>query len=338
MCQFQLQLVGLALTLLVCSGYAHVAQKFCEGQCSIQRIHRMMSADCYDRTCRRIPRNLQSNIEVLDVAFNRIRSVSAEDLKPYSNLKYLYLADNMITHIQPEALSDKDSLLALDLSLNSFSSEASIPEVVFQLPSLKYLYLSQNHNINMVEVIENATPLRAPLEYLDISFNYYNDEEWSLLPIMGLMPTLIKYNVSGMSLILNTSQFAGLCNLEVWVNANMSAQFINPCDCWNLDRWLKERRIVYTNFTDQCEVKQSECDYHIPQEDMDLFTSCKKEHAEQIFQTKLNKSLLIGGCVLGIILIVVVIVLWKWRRTKVNQRKKKNQILNHEESANLNTF
>lgn len=138
-------------------------------------------------------------------------------------------------------LEDKDELQSLDLSLNALST---LPSVIFQLPSLKRLYLSQNLNANIAELIDKVKPISSPLELLDLSFN-----EIETLPDLGVMPHLIAYNISGNDVSNpEVRHFSGLCKLKFLYNSNFTSYFDDPCQCWNVQRWLIDRNVLFNKW------------------------------------------------------------------------------------------
>lgn len=160
----------------------------------------------------------------------------------------MYLSDNLLTNLENAAFEDLDELLVLDLSINGISKLAPI---IFQLPSLKKLFLSQNQNMNIIEVVEESSPITSPLERFDIGFN-----ELETLPDLGVMPYLILYNISGNNLLnMSPKDVAGMCNLKKLANDNFTVSFNVPCDCWNVKNWFKERDVKFTNF--ECSVKET---------------------------------------------------------------------------------
>lgn len=146
--------------------------------------------------------------------------------------------------INEESFEGKDYLQILDLTLNGLTK---VPPVLFHLPSLQVLYLSQNLNMNIADAIEEAKPITSPLLRLDIS--YVMTEEPNELPDLGLIPTLEKYNISGNKVLsLKPKHFAGLCSLKILDKTNMSIHYEQPCDCWTINRWLKDRHVAFEDF------------------------------------------------------------------------------------------
>lgn len=181
-----------------------------------------------------------SSLQVLDLSYNRLRSIKKHDLEKYTSLKILYLSDNMINRIDHDAFEENDDLTFLDLSLNGL---LKVPVQIFHLPALEHLLLSKNVNMNVVDVVESAKPISSPLKVLDIS---YNDLEE--LPDLGVMPYLVKYNISGNDAIMTVRSMAGLCSLKYLANNDSKVYFEEPCDCWTLGSWLQERGVHFTPF------------------------------------------------------------------------------------------
>lgn len=182
--------------------------------------------------------------QILDLSRNRIREINEDDLSSYSYLEILYLADNALIEINEHALEYLTSLHTVDLASTSLYK---IPSSLFSLPVLRKLLLGGIKNPSMVHDIEEASPVTSPLIYLDLS----NDKLWRL-PILGEVPTLEYYNVSSNTNVkLNTTMFAGLCNLREFIDVNFTAKFDNLCDCYVLDQWLTSRHVKYTPFNCQ---------------------------------------------------------------------------------------
>lgn len=180
---------------------------------------------------------------------NRIRKVTKDDLAIYPNIEMLYLSDNMLSKVDEGVLKDLTSLKTLDVSMNPLTS---LPVIIFHLPSLKNLYLSQMVNMNIVEVIENAKPITSPLQHLDVSAS-----ELESFPSLGIVPTLSKLNVSGNNeypITLNFENIAGLCNLKIFDTSNTTVRFTDECDCWNINQWLYKRDVRFTPF--RCNVHE----------------------------------------------------------------------------------
>lgn len=156
--------------------------------------------------------------------------------------------------IDSDAFDSNTELQVLDLSLNPLRE---LPQNLFKLPALRKLYLSENEWLDIVKIIEEAKPITSPLEFLDISAI-----GMKTLPDLGVMPYLIKYNISNLpnEVEISIKHFAGLCNLQFLENAKISATFEDPCECLTLEKWLKERNIRFKSFN--CPEKIVEGEIH----------------------------------------------------------------------------
>lgn len=153
----------------------------------------------------------------------------------------------MISKIDDVTFEDQDSLETLDISLNGI---VNLPPLIFHLPNLRNLYISKNLNINLAETFEKARPIKSPLQRLDISQN-----ELEALPDLGIVPTLVEYNISGNGeMLIRARDFAGLCNLRILDNNNVTGIFDSPCECWRVEKWLVARKVQFSSFL--CEYEQ----------------------------------------------------------------------------------
>lgn len=148
------------------------------------------------------------------------------------------MADNQIYLIEEDALPPLSSLQILDLSNNVI---LNLPNSIFQLPSLRSLYLRGNPLLHMsLSNLKIQKPIRAPLEILDIS-----DCKIKELPSWGSLPQLITYNISNNPLIkLEAKHFAAMCNL-VKVDLTESLYAMKLCSLKPAISWFQEKRIYY---------------------------------------------------------------------------------------------
>lgn len=255
-------------------------------------------------------------MQIIDLSYNRIRRITKSELKKYTDLKILYLSDNLIGKIDDDAFEDKDDLTTLDLSLNGITQ---LPPIIFNLPSLKTLYLGNNSNMNIVDAVNEAKPIKSPLVKLDIS---YVIDDYNELPDLGIMPYLIRYNISGNKLLtLSTKHFAGLCNLQYLDAVNVTVNDLDNCDCWTVNQWLHKRKIQFTEFdcrlTENCKnfmcelfcililiifKRISACSNDVEISDLNIYENCKKKTLE------LHRKSRILKIVIPIIIVIVVIL------------------------------
>ncbi|XP_066152962.1 tsukushi-like isoform X2 [Euwallacea fornicatus] len=217
-----------------------------EKRCKTTRIHGLRTSDCYDMDFRIFPKCLPSNIDVLELSKNRIRKVGKEDLSLYTQLTHLYLSDNLIVNLEDDTFGELSSLETLDLSTNAITK---IPASLFKLSSLKTLYLSNNMNINIAELIEEATPIHeSSLTKLDISF-ITEENSPTDFPDFTELPLVANLNITGDQFsVISPEHFAKLCNLQILANHNVTTEYEDVCDCWKINNWLTSRKVQFTPF------------------------------------------------------------------------------------------
>ncbi|CAH1153612.1 unnamed protein product [Phaedon cochleariae] len=275
-----------------------------ERKCTITRAHKMKAADCYDRQFKNFPKCLENDVEVIDLSFNRIRKVSRSDLSQFKYLKFLYLSDNMINNLDDDTFQDSEDLTTLDLSLNDLFK---LPSTIFQLPSLKTLYLSQNQNMNIVDMMLVLNkPILSPLVQIDLSYTTCG-ENISEFPNFGLLPFLIQLNISGNQYSTMTPRdLMGFCNLQILINDNVTTGFDDACDCWKINHWLTEKKARFSMFP--CTVEKAECLYSdFKEEDLAIHDQCRQLYEDIQRQYKIWK-VSIGVGITAVVLIVLVIL------------------------------
>ncbi|XP_030756095.1 toll-like receptor 2 type-1 [Sitophilus oryzae] len=303
----------------------------CKDQkCKTTRIHGLKSSDCFNMNWKEFPKCLSSDVEVVDLSFNRIRKISRSDFQKHPHIKYLYLADNLITNIEENTFEDLDKLETLDLSLNALGK---LPPTIFKLPSLKTLYLSQNTNLNLSESIQDASPISSPITKLDVSL-ITSENEPKDFPDFGEMIYLAKLNITGNQFnYIVPKHFAGLCNLQILDHENVTAFFKSSCDCWVLNNWLEERNVKFSKFI--CSVSEKDCSSHqLSEEDSKIYETClKKLHHVQ--QSKFLCKIGIGvGITIGIICIIALIVIWRWRKNKIQRKHEQVKTVSYDPVEN----
>ncbi|KAK9876694.1 hypothetical protein WA026_014073 [Henosepilachna vigintioctopunctata] len=318
--------VNFCLTLTI---FVVLIESFTDGTCNneikchISKVRSMKGADCYDRDFREFPQCIRSDIEIIDLTKNRIKQLRRSDLERYKYLKMLYLQDNFLIKIENTTFNDKTDLTTLDLANNGMSK---IPQNIFHLPSLQSLYLSQNTNTNIVETMERAAPITSPLTQCDISFC-----EIDRLPEIGILPTLVKYNISGNNLNeLNVRQFSGLCGLKYLITLNVTITLEDPCQCWNTNRWLKGKNVEFKPF--ECELKENLCK-EVPFNKTDLvaYEKCSILLREITAKSMLKKILI--PVLVGLIIICIGIGYYCRRRKKLNKKALYHKKALYEDSA-----
>ncbi|KAG7271640.1 hypothetical protein CRUP_033964, partial [Coryphaenoides rupestris] len=112
-----------------------------EGPCRIYNSRR--SADCLGRQLDRIPwRQLPSTLEQVDLSYNKLQMIHAEDFHNLPRLQVLLLQFNVISHIDEDAFKHNPVLEHLNIFNNSLHE---IPfTALMPLTNLKKLYMSNN--------------------------------------------------------------------------------------------------------------------------------------------------------------------------------------------------
>nr|CAH7768148.1 unnamed protein product [Callosobruchus chinensis] len=297
-----------------------------EVRCRISYTYKMKAADCFRKEFKEFPNCLPTDIEVLELTYNRIRTVTKDDLNKFSYLKFLYLQDNLISELDDNVFRDMDELMTLDLSINALRS---IPAAVFQLPSLKTLYLSQNRNINIIDTLEGVRPINSPLTQVDISYTTGKDDATEF-PYFGTMPFLSFLNISGNQYYsMKPKHFLGLCRLQILVTDNVTIEFDNPCDCWSVNKWLLDNQVRFTPF--YCSASRNRClNITIPDEDLTDFKQCNAIYAEiqrQHRMYKLSVSLIVFLILLLLFITLYFTVLRKHCCKKTEKTKANDELI-----------
>lgn len=176
--------------------------------------------------------------QILDFSKNRLRNLQSDTLSRYTSLKFLYLSENYIRHIDDDAFAYLTDLQTLDISMNAISH---LPDTIFQLPSLRKLYLSGNSLSYLDSEYEGISkPIKAPIELLDFS-----DCEMRDTPNLGVLPDLVFFNVSMNPLVsLKVDFFVQACRLAK-VDITGAIDKIKLCDLTPSIIWFKEKHIYF---------------------------------------------------------------------------------------------
>ncbi|XP_059051008.1 leucine-rich repeat-containing protein let-4 [Achroia grisella] len=205
-------------------------------RCTHERAYDMYGAYCGGLRLEKIP-NLKSSIEILDFSENRLNELQASTFTNYPNIKFLYLVENQLYRIDENAFAPLIYLQTLDLSNNVI---LQLPQTMFQLPSLRNLYLKNNPLLHLsINNLQLRKPINAPLELLDLS-----NCKLEKLPNWGTLPHLVQYNISHNPLItIDAQHFASMCGLKKVDISKSIDKIENVCELKPTIHWFQVNAI-----------------------------------------------------------------------------------------------
>ncbi|XP_023945293.2 tsukushi [Bicyclus anynana] len=301
-------------------------------RCTYAYAFEMYGAHCAGLRLNKIP-SLRSGIEILDFSDNKLQEIHADTLSSYSSIKFLYLTENQIYSIHTDAFAYLTNLQTLDLSKNVI---LQITDSIFQLPSLRKLYLSGNPllHLSLNEMIIHK-PIKAPLELLDLS-----DCKIKELPDFGILPQMSFYNVSYNPLVkLDTHTFSSMCKLTK-VDLSESIQNIKLCDLKMSIMWFQDRKIYFQIKLDEYSQLNSRefenCPKSVFPDSLNAsYNHCQNEYTEvQNVTTSRSTWMTIAGGLFGF-LVGFVLLLYIMHRHNVAQTKKTNKDINKEKPSDV---
>lgn len=297
--------------------------------CTYEYAFDMYGAQCVGLRLSKIPK-LKGGIEILDFSDNKLQEIHADTLSGYTSLRFLYLADNHIYHIDEEAFTSFAYLQSLDLSSNVI---LELPNSILQLPSLRKLYLRGNPILHKTfNELTIVRPIKAPLELLDIS-----DCKIRQLPNWGTLPQLLFYNISHNPLTtITTDHFAPMCNLQK-VDLTESTNNMKLCDMRSPVLWFQSKQIVF-QLEDYSKLNTNEFQNCDSPQDMDIHNTtyhlCKADYLQvQSIRTSRRTWMTVGGGLAGF-LIGFILLLYVMHRHNVAQTKTKAEKLKHATPGN----
>lgn len=226
-----------AISLHVFSVYVHGDWLVCGG-CKCKWNSGKKTGDCRNISLEIVPDYLSSELQVLDLSFNRI-TVIEEDafLKSgLQNLHKLFIRNCSLELILPKGLRGLEILIELDLSNNPMKTLS--PDVFVSLVKLRSLIL----NNNAIETLENG--LFRNLEYLKKVELRENRIVAIGTDVFVNVPVLSQIFLSGNQLsFLHRETFARLAHLQ-----SLSLE-LNPWNCTCELQGFREfvlRRNLYT--------------------------------------------------------------------------------------------
>ncbi|XP_068626625.1 leucine-rich repeat transmembrane neuronal protein 2 [Battus philenor] len=285
-------------------------------RCTYEHAYDMYGAHCAGLRLNKIP-SLRGGIEILDFSDNKLQELHADTLSSYSSIKFLYLSENQIYMIDKDAFTSLTYLQTLDLSKNVI---LELPNSIFQLPSLRKLYLNGNPLLHLsFKDLTITKPIQAPLELLDLS-----DCKINQLPDWGMLPQLMFYNISHNPLtVLNAQQFSLMCKLAK-VDLTESIDNLKLCELKETVIWFQEKRI-YFHLSDYTKLNSREfenCPKPAIEALSDNYRQCESAYTQvQNIKTSRRTWLTIGGGLAGF-LVGFVLLLYILHRHNVAQTKR----------------
>lgn len=187
--------------------------------------------------------------QVLDLSQNRIRELKRQSFESLTDLRFLYIFDNMINRIEDDTFARLTNLEALDLSGNGL---LDVPPEIFSLPMLRNLYIADNsftdRGFDTIQKV--AKPIKAPLKILNIANNRLYK-----IPDFGVLPELHTLNISSNSMRdLTPQQFSPFCNIK---EVDMNNTGIEKCRCEEVTRFLYKKRDAYLLSSFYCDAISS---------------------------------------------------------------------------------
>lgn len=206
--------------------------------CTMERVNKMVGYVCTNLNLKEVPQHLRSGLEILDVSFNRIRELNEDTFARYTDIKYLYLFENMIQTIEPNTFAQLTELEAIDISTNGLTT---LPMGLFSLPLLRNIHASDNPLYNLHKDLESLSkPISAPLKLINLASCRLNK-----VPDFGVLPDLYMLNISSNELLdVTPQQFSPLCSLS---SIDVNNTKIRPCPCQALSQYFRRRSITMIN-------------------------------------------------------------------------------------------
>ncbi|KAJ6644258.1 Tsukushi, partial [Pseudolycoriella hygida] len=288
--------------------------------CTMERAYKMIGFVCTNLNLKEIPQHLRSSLEILDVSFNRIRELNEHSFSRYTDVRYLYLFENMIQSIGPNTFAQLTYLEAIDLSTNGLTT---LPMELFSLPALRHLHAADNPMIHLHKDLKNVSkPVSAPLKLINLSSCKLNK-----VPDFGVLPDLWKLNISSNDMLdITPQQLSPLCGLTT-IDVNNTR--IPPCPCHTLVTYFRKRSIAVANGL-HCDNSAEELIYcaNVSNSTIDAesFEYCTSLQKEKRLQEKSKFTWMSVFCGLSGFFVVFMGMLYCFHRRNVRRIRETEQI------------
>ncbi|XP_037034662.1 asporin-like [Bradysia coprophila] len=288
--------------------------------CTMERVNKMIGYVCTNLNLKEVPQHLRSGLEILDVSFNRIRELNENSFARYTDIKYLYLFENMIQTIEPNTFAQLTDLEAIDISTNGLTT---LPMGLFSLPLLRNVHASDNPLVHLHKDLENlAKPISAPLQLINLASCKLNK-----VPDFGVLPDLYMLNISSNELFdVTPQQFSPMCGLN---SIDVNDTKIPPCQCQALSFYFRRRAITVKNLMN-CDASSAELfnclDISNATADTEYFGYCTSLQKEKKLQEKSRWTWMTVLTGLGAFFVVFMGMLYCFHRRNVKRIRELEQI------------
>lgn len=322
------------LALSYANGFATLPTELDRTQrCHLERTYKMVGYNCANLNLKEIPQWLKTNLEILDLSFNRIRDLNVQSFARYESVKYLYLFENMIQNIEEGTFSELSNLEAIDLSFNALKS---IPLEIFQLPSLRNLYVGHNVLQDLeADLTALQKPIKAPLQVLSIA-----DCRLQRLPDFGILPDLWHLNISSNPMKeLTLQQLSPMCNLNM-IDLNNTKTDGCACQVMAAELVLRGTTVKYLPMScipisvseqERCKAefndKRTEDDFYAFEQCMEVRKARKLDNEAKV--TWMTISGIVALCIVLFALILYCLHRRNAKKLKASRRTKKRAALNN---------
>uniref|UniRef100_U5EE05 Putative membrane glycoprotein lig-1 n=1 Tax=Corethrella appendiculata TaxID=1370023 RepID=U5EE05_9DIPT len=296
-------------------------------KCSFERTYKLTGYNCENLNLKEIPQTgLRTNFEIFDLSYNRIRELQRDSFARYTDVKYLYLFENMIQFIEKDAFADLTGLEALDISHNALTT---IPLELFNLPLLRNLYVQGNALYELNRELDTLEkPIRAPLQIINLA-----ECRLTKIPNFGILPDLWQLNISSNPLLdITLQQFAPFCNLK---KLDWNETRIDMCTCQLITVNLRKRLVTIESNAIHCDPEYSppgSCPENEKKDSQSISNSTDYEQCLAIRKSRqLNKQakttwFTIAAAFASCILVFILVLFYFHRKNVKRIKEKQNQI------------
>uniref|UniRef100_A0A182IJJ4 LRRCT domain-containing protein n=1 Tax=Anopheles atroparvus TaxID=41427 RepID=A0A182IJJ4_ANOAO len=325
------------LALSYATGFATLPTELERTQrCHLERTYKMIGYNCANLNLKEIPQWLKTNLEILDLSFNRIRDLNGQSFARYGSVKYLYLFENMIQNIEEGTFSELTNLEAIDLSFNALKS---VPLEIFQLPVLRNLYVGHNALYDLeADLSALQKPVKAPLQVLS-----FPDCRLQRLPDFGILPDLWQLNISSNPMKeLTLYQFSPMCNLK---SVDLNNTQVPSCACQVLtsELILRGTTVKYPPLScipmtvteqDRCKADFQSKSEKMSEEEFYAYQQCMDVRKSRKLDTEAKATWMTISGVVALCIVLFAIILYclhrrNARKMKASRRNKKQQVMNN---------